>query len=302
MLKLLKQGSCFIFVLIILFLLSACTVPTNGNASPSAGVISVVAAEDFYGSIARQIGGEHVNVTSILSDPNVDPHSYEPAVKDATSVAKAKLVIANGGGYDSWIDKLLSSSASNDRTVIKVFDIAQVKLEDNEHVWYSIENAGTAAQGITDNLKKLDTAHAASYDSNLATFKQSLQQIQTKIADMKAKYAGTPVALTETIFMYQAGPLDLKVLTPPAFQQAVTEGEDPPASAIAEAETQIKEKQVKILIYNQQNDNTITARLRESAKSLNIPIVTITETMPKGKTYQTWMLDQLTSLETALGK
>lgn len=296
-----KKTALWASVIAILLVLSACGA-TGSGGNASANAISVVAAENFYGDIVSQIGGSHVAVTNILSDPNVDPHEYETNVRNATAVAKARLVIANGGGYDNWMDKLLASSPNSDRSVIKAFDVASTKLEDNEHVWYSVDNAQVIAGTIADKLKKLDPVNTTTYDSNLQRFKQALQPVQQKITEIKTKYANTPVALTETIFLYQAGPLGLHVLTPLEFEKAIAEGNDPPANTILEAENQIKQKQVKVLIYNQQTSTAITARLQNAAKEQNIPVVGITETMPAQKIYQAWMLDQLTALETALSK
>jgi len=200
------------------------------------------------------------------------------------------------------MDKLLSASPNSNRVVLKGFDIAQVKLPDNEHVWYSIVNVQTIAQAITAALKKLDAADAATFDSNLQTFKQSLVPVQHKIDEIKAKYAGTPVGLTETIYLYQAGPLGLNVLTPFAFQKAMAEGNDPPADSVVTAENQISKHQIKVLIYNEQTVTPSTTKLENDARAQHIPIVPVTETMPPGKTYQTWMLGQLKTLEQDLGK
>jgi zinc/manganese transport system substrate-binding protein len=198
------------------------------------------------------------------------------------------------------MDKILSGSPSSNRLVLKGFDIAQVKLPENEHVWYSIDNAATIAQGITNDLKKLDPVDAATFDSNLQTFKQSLQPIQQKINVIKTKYAETPVGLTETIYLYQAVPLGLNVLTPFAFQKAMAEGNDPPADSVVTADNQITHHQIKVLIYNEQTITPSTTKLENDAMAQNIPIVPVTETMPPGKTYQSWMLDQLNVLEQAL--
>jgi zinc/manganese transport system substrate-binding protein len=288
---------------IALFLLNACGGTTTGS-TPNAGsqTIAVVAAENFYGDMVKQLGGSHVDVQSILSDPNVDPHEYEANTKSALAVSKAQLVIENGGGYDGWMDKLLSSSPNSSRVVIKAFDVAKVKLPDNEHVWYSIDNAHTIAQAITDSLKKLDPANATEFDSNLQKFQAALQPVQQKIAEIKAKHASVPVGLTETIFLYQSGPLGLNLLTPPEFQKAIAEGNDPPANAVIIAENQITKRQIKVLIFNEQTITPITTKLENDAKSNNIPTVSVTETMPSSKTYQNWMLDQLNALEQALGQ
>jgi zinc/manganese transport system substrate-binding protein len=155
---------------------------------------------------------------------------------------------------------------------------------------------------MTNALKKLDTADASVFDHNFQTFDQSLQQIQQKLSKIKSKYAGTPIGLTETIYLYQAVPLGLNVLTPFEFQKAMAEGNDPPANTVVTAEDQITKHQIKVLIYNEQTVTPATTKLQNDARAQNIPIVPVTETMPPGKTYQTWMLDQLNTLEQALGR
>ena len=286
---------------VLLFLVSACSGGSAGSTTPSSStVINVVAAENFYGDIVKQLGGKFVGVTSIISNPNVDPHEYESSVKTAIMVSKAQLVIENGGGYDDWMDKILSGSPNSNRLVLKGFDVAQDKLPENEHVWYSIDNAATIAQAITNDLKKLDAADAATFENNLQMFKQSLQPIQQTIHAIKSKYAGTPVGLTETIYLYQAVPLGLNILTPFEFQKAMAEGNEPPADTFMTAENQITHRQIKVLIYNEQTVTPSTTKLENDARAQNIPIVPVTETMPPGKTYQTWMLDQLNVLEQAL--
>jgi zinc/manganese transport system substrate-binding protein len=296
-----KTSLWLAFSVIVVFLLSACSGGSAGSATPSSSrAITVVAAENFYGDMVKQLGGSHVSVTSILSDPNIDPHQYESNAQTAIQVSKAQFVIENSGAYDDWMDKILSGSPNSNRLVLKGFDVAQVKLPENVHVWYSIDNAATIAQAITNDLKKIDPADITTFDSNLQTFKQSLQPIQQKIVAIKSKYAGTPVGLTETIYLYQAAPLGLNVLTPFEFQKAMAEGNDPPADTVVTAENQINHHQIKVLIYNEQTITPSTTKLENDAMAQNIPIVPVTETMPRGKTYQTWMLDQLNTLEQAL--
>ncbi len=285
------------FSIVVVFLLSACGGTAGPGTPASSTAITVVAAENFYGDIVKQLGGSHVSVTSILSDPNIDPHQYESNAQTAIMVSQAQFVIENGGGYDDWMDKILSGSPNPNRLLLKAFDVAQVKLPENEHVWYSIDNAATIAQAITDDLKKLDAADAALFDSNLRTFQQSLQPIRQKIEEIKSKFAGTPVGLTETIYLYQAIPLGLNVLTPFEFQKAMAEGNEPPADTLVTAENQINQHQIKVLIYNEQTITPSTTKLENDARAQNIPVVPVTETRPPGKTYQTWMLDQLNTLE-----
>ena len=291
-------------ILILLFIVSACNGSGNGapssGASAAARVINVVAAENFYGDIVKQLGGSHVNVTSILSDPNVDPHEYTSSVQTALKVSQADLVLENGLGYDDWMDKLLASSPNSNRIVLTGGKIADHPLPDNPHVWYGVNNMPAIAQAITDALKKLDSSDAATFDSKLATFKQSLISLQHKIDEINLKYKGTPIALTETIYLYQTGPEGLTVLTPLAFMKANAEGTDPPADTVTALNNEISLKQAKILIYNIQTVTPITTHVEDAATKQHIPIVPVSETMPPGKTYQTWMMDQLNSLETAL--
>ena len=290
------------FLLALLFLLSACAGISGTSTTAASGTVNIVAAENFYGDIAKQLGGSHVAVTSILSDPSVDPHQYESSVPSAIAVSKAQLVIENGGGYDSWMDRLLAAAPSNNRLVVKGYDTAPLKLAENEHVWYSVDDVVAIAQVITDDLKKLDPGDAATFEHNLAIFQQSLTVIRQKVSEIRAKYNGTAVGLTETIYLYQTGPLGLNVLTPFAFQKAMAEGNDPPADSVITAENQINQQQIKVLIYNEQTVTPSTTKLENDARQQHIPIVPVSETMPVSKTYQTWMLDQLNVLEQALGK
>ena len=293
-------------LLACLFLFNACgsasTAASGGSSSDntSSRVINVVAAENFYGNITQQLGGSHVNVTSILSDPNVDPHEYTSNVQTAEKVSTADLVIENGLGYDDWMDKLLSASTAANRIVLVGGTLANHSLPDNPHVWYGLNNMPAIAQGISNALKKLDNADAATFDRNLTTFEQSLNSLQQQINAIHVRYNGTPIALTETIYLYQTGPEGLNVLTPFEFMKANAEGTDPPANTVTDINNSITDKQAKILIYNEQTITPITTNVQNEASKQNIPIVPVSETMPPNKTYQSWMGDQLTALSSAL--
>lgn len=296
-----RRASILLSIISIsVFLLSACVSSSPTSPSTSSKVLNVVAAENFYGNIVQQLGGSRVAVVSILSDPNADPHEYESSFKDAAAVSNADLVIRNGGNYDTWMDKLLSASPNPKRVVITASDVAVHKLPDNPHVWYGIDNVSSIAEAITASLKKLDAAGTATFSNNLSSFKQSLVAIQQKMSAIKARYAGTPVGLTETIYLYQTSPAGLNVLTPFEFEKAIAEGNDPPAATVATVNDQINKKQVKVLIYNEQTITPVTTNLQNEAKTQNIPIVPVTETLPRGKTYQAWMLSQLDNLQQAL--
>jgi zinc/manganese transport system substrate-binding protein len=295
----------FLFSLLIcLFLFAACGGSSDSSTSAankaSSHVINVVAAENFYGNITQQLGGSHVNVTSILSDPNVDPHEYTSNVQTAAKVSGANLVIENGLGYDDWMDKLLSASTNSSRVVLIGGTLAPHPLPDNPHVWYGLNNIPAIAQGITNALKKLDSADAPTFEHNLTAFEQSLTPLQQQINTIHTKYNGTPVALTETIYLYQTEAEGLDVLTPFGFMKANAEGTDPPADTVTSINNSINNRQAKILIYNEQTVTPITTNVQNEAKKQNIPIVPVTETMPPNKTYQSWMSDQLTTLTNAL--
>ena len=291
-----RSFSPLIFLIFVVFLLFVASV----LEAQSSRVINVVAAENFYGNIAQQIGGDKVTVTSIMSDPNVDPHEYESNVEDAKAIAAADLVIENGGGYDDWMDKLLSASPSGSRIVLKGFDLAVKHLPDNEHVWYNVDNAQAIAFTILRSLEKMLPQDATFFSKNNRAFQESLGPIRAKMAQISARFSGTPVGLTETIYLYQALPMGLKVLTPFEFQKAIAEGNDPPADTVVETENQIKEKKIRILIYNEQTVSPITTKAQADAKAANIPVVGVTETMPPGETYQSWMLRELDELRMAL--
>src|SRR5438046_5593579 len=191
----------FTLCIVSFFVLSACGGTPTGNGSTSnSQVIQVVAAENFYGDIVKQLGGSHVAVTSILSNPNVDPHEYESNVQTAIAVSKAQLVVENGNGYDAWMDRWLSASPNNSRVVLVGVNIADHKLPDNPHVWYGIENMPAIAHAITAALKKLDTADAPTLDSNLATSRQSLILLAQKNRQNNNNNIDAPRAYPETTY------------------------------------------------------------------------------------------------------
>jgi zinc/manganese transport system substrate-binding protein len=289
-------------VIVVYFTLRPGGSPRTAGKTALGGVIKIVAAENFYGNIAGQLGGNRVSVVSILSDPNVDPHEYESNVQDGIAVADAGIVIENGLQYDTWMDKLLSASPNPNRIVITAGKVAPDLLPGNPHVWYGIDNISAIAKSIADALEKIDPADKSFFENNLASFDHSLASVRQKMSEIRSKYAGTPVALTETIYLYQTRPMRLKVLTPFNFEKAVAEGNDPPAQSISVTNRQVSDRQVKVLIYNSQTVTPITTNLRNAARKNNIPVVPVSETMPQGLSYQAWMLNELDVLEHALSR
>ncbi len=274
--------------------------PGRGTAAPSASRPTVVAAENFYGDILGQLAGDHVSITSIISDPNVDPHEYESSARDGAAVARASLVVMNGLGYDDFMYRLMKAAPNPARKVIIVGTLVGHKGGDNPHVWYDPGTMPKVAAAMTDALSEIDPADSRSFHDRLGLFQGALRPLQDRIAEIRRRYGGAPVAFTEPVFAYMAAALDLRVITPEAFQRAVEEGEEPPASSIAQMDDQLRMHQAKVLLYNVQTVTPITTRVRQRAKQLGIPVVGVSETEPHGKSYQQWMLSQLENLEAAL--
>lgn len=277
----------------------ACGPP--GGSVRSSGAISVIAGENFWGSIALQLGGSRVNVQSVVTDPNADPHEYESSANDARAFAEARLVILDGAGYDDWGRKLLDANPASGRHVLTVADLLGKQVGDNPHFWYSPDYVVRVADAVTAQYRSIDPAGASYFDQRRAEFTTALQPYTDEIARIKVKYAGTPVGATEGIFAYLASALNLNLTTPPEFMNAVAEGNDPPASAVVEFEDQITTNRIKVLVYNVQTTTAVTTTVKALAASHHIPSVGVSETLqPENLAFQDWQLTQLDSLEAAL--
>lgn len=288
----------------LLFLLSACGSSSNSTSNTgnsSNGKIKIVAAENFYGEVAKAVGGDHVDVTNILDNPNADPHDFEPTPDVARKVSKAQMIIYNGVGYDAWMDKLINvDSSSKSKSITKVADDVMGKKEgDNEHIWYNPDTMPKLAKKIADDLAKLDPSHAQTYQKNAQTYITSLAPLQEKVQKLK-QTAGAKIDVSEPIFDYMANALNLDI-NDQKFSQAIDNGSEPSASDVAQLQSDIKDKKIKLLVYNTQNSGPMVNNLVKMAKSSGVPIVKVTETEPKGKTYLQWMNDQLDQVAKALG-
>lgn len=284
---------------------TASSSDTADAGSTTAGkTIKVVAAENFWGSIATQLGGTHVQVKSIINNPNADPHDYEPTAADGRLVAGAQYTIVNGIGYDAWADKLLSANPESGRTDLKVGDLVGIKPGGNPHRWYSPENVHQVIEKITADYKKLDPADAAYFDARKTTFEtKTLAPYNKLIADIKTKYANTPVGASESIVTLLAEGLGLKMLTPESFLDAISEGTDPTAKDKQTIDRQISQKQIKVYVYNSQNATPDVQAQLKAARAEGIPVATVTETLtPAGASFQAWQVRQLQGIEKALGQ
>ena len=276
-----------------------------GSAAEAAsGKVAVVAAEDFWGSIARQLGGEHANVTSIIADPDTDPHDYEAKPSDGATMATAQVAIVNGIGYDGWADKLLAANPSPSRKIVMVGDVVGVKDGGNPHQWYSPGSVNAVIDAITNALKQADPADAAYFDTQRQAYLTGgLKRYNDLRAQIKAQYGGTPVGASESIFAPLAGDLGLKLLTPESFLDAIAEGNDPTAGDKSTVDKQITGKQIKVFVYNSQNSTPDVAALVDKAKKAGIPVTTVTETLiPRGATFGDWQATQLQGLADALAQ
>jgi zinc/manganese transport system substrate-binding protein len=286
-------------------LLAAAFWSAGGAASVATAVpakVPVVAAEDFWGSIARQLGGDHAEVTSIIADPDADPHDYEATPQDGAVLASARVAIVNGIGYDGWADKLLAANPLPSRKVVDVGNVVGVKDGGNPHQWYSPTSVNAVIDAITDALKQADPADAAYFDTRREAFRSDgLKRYNDLRAEIKTRYGGTAVGASESIFAPMADGLGLKLLTPESFLAAVSEGNEPTARDKATVDGQITGKQIKVFVYNSQNSTPDVAALVDKAKKAGIPVATVTETLtPQGATFQDWQAGQLQSLADAL--
>ena len=283
--------------------LTACSTKASSNPDPS-GVIMVVAAENVWGSLAEQLGGGHVKVTSVINNPDADPHDYEPTAADGRAVADAALAIVNGVGYDAWADKLIGANKSSNRTVLNVGELVGVKAGGNPHRWYSPEDVRKVVDQITVDYKKIDPADAAFFDTQHDTvLNTNLKGYFAAIDAIRTRYSGTPVGASESIFALLAPALGLKLLTPGSALNAVTEGTDLTAADKATIDKQIKNKQIKVYVYNSQNATPDVQAQVDAAKKAGIPVATITETLtPAGGSFQDWQVAQLNVLKQALGE
>ena len=267
----------------------------------AAGPIPIVAAENFYGDVAQQVGGADVTVASILNNPDEDPHLFEASPSVARAMSAARIVIYSGIDYDPWVSKMLGAAHSINRKSIDVAALVGKKSGDNPHIWYDPRTMLTLAKTLANDLSGVDPAHRSDYEQRLARFRQSIKPIQAKIATLHARLAGTPVTATEPVFGYMFDALGMRVRNK-TFQLAVMNNTEPSASDVAAFEDDLKTHKVKLLVYNSQASDPIAERMMKLAKASHIPVVGAAETEPPGKTYQQWMASEFDAVDHALPK
>ena len=271
---------------------------TTGLASST---IQVVAAENFWGSLASQLGGSHVQVLSILTDPNADPHEYETNAADARAFSNVAYVIVNGAGYDNWASKLLAAGNHPNQKVLNVADLLGKKEGDNPHFWYNPRYVDTTVNQMYRDLVSIDPADTGYYAQRYVNLNQSLTANNAMILEIRQQFAGTRVASTEDIFVYLSDAMGLNLVSPPEFMQAVTEGNDPPVRSVTEFHQILENKSVTLLVYNTQTVTPTTENIRSLAKTNDVSIVGISETVqPANLSYQDWMNGEIVSIQNAL--
>lgn len=265
----------------------------------AASPITIVAAENIYGDIAAQIGGDHVAVSSILTNPNQDPHEFEVSPAVARELSGAQIAIENGIGYDPWMDQLLAASRNPDRSVIDAAALGGHKDDENPHVWYDLGTIKAFVRALTQDLIRRDPADAGDYRRRGQEFLNSLQPVENQIAALRARLAGKPVTATEPVFGYMFAALGLDVRNM-AFQWAVMNGTEPSASAVAGIENDLRQHRVILLLYNSQASDPVAERMRAIALQSGVPVIGATETEPPGIHYQAWVSGELASIAKAL--
>jgi zinc/manganese transport system substrate-binding protein len=280
----------------LLLALAVALTPLTALAEP----VTIVAAENFYGDVAKQLGGADVSVTSILSNPDQDPHLFEASASTARRIAEARIVIFNGADYDPWMPKLLSASPRPKRKMIDVASLVHKRAGDNPHLWYDPNTMPAVATTLVALLATVDSNHGADYERRLSKFEGALKPLNEKVAALRQKYAGVSITATEPVFGYMATAIGLDMRNED-FQVAIMNGSEPSPSQIAAFENDLRTRAVKVLLYNNQVSEEMTKKMQTIAKDSGVPVVGISETEPPATTFQEWMLSQLNALEAALG-
>lgn len=285
--------------------LTACVTGTPPAATGSStATIEVVAAENFWGSIAAQLGGSHVHVTSIIDSPDADPHEYEPTAADTRTIAGAQVVLINGVGYDAWATKAAAANPSSRRTTLTIGRLVGVPDDANPHRWYNPADVRAVIDALVAEYTRRDPSGSGYFTARKIAFERAALGDYTRtIAQIKTDYAGTPVGASESIFAMVAPALGLRLITPPRFLAAISEGNDPTAADKSTIDAQISGHKIKVYVYNSQNATPDVQAQIKQAKAAGIPVTSITESLvPPGVSYQRWQTAQLISLRDALAR
>lgn len=278
----------------------------GGASDGGTGRTTVVASTNVWGDIASVVGGDHVEVTSLISNPDADPHEYEASTRNQLALSKAAVVLENGGGYDDFMERMLTSAKNTSATVLNAVDISGLTATDgeelNEHVWYDFPTVQKVVDAIAQALGKADAAHADTFTANATALKAEIDALIGTEAELKTAHAGKGVAITEPVPLYMLDAIGLVNKTPAEFSEAIEEGNDVPADVLRETVALFDDKAVDLLAYNEQTSGPQTEAVLKAAQDNGIPEVGVTETLPKGKDYLTWMQANLDAIGGALSR
>jgi len=280
---------------------AACTSNASSANTASSTRIIAMGAENEYANVLSQVGGRYVQVSSILSNPNTDPHTFEASPQVAREVSAARLIVQNGLGYDSWMNKIESASPSQDRKVIDVQHVLGLPgSSPNPHLWYNPATMPAVARAIAADLSALQPAHAAYFRARLKAFDRSLTPWLNAIARFKATYPGATGANTEPVADFLLTAMGITNLTPFRFQADIMNGVEPAPQDIALENGLFSQHKVKVFVYNEQVTDALTTSIRQNAMKAGVPVVAVYETMPTGYTYQSWMLAETQAIQKAI--
>jgi zinc/manganese transport system substrate-binding protein len=284
--------------------LPACSSGPMTPTGARSHVLQVAAAENFWGSIASQLGGDHVEVTSIVDSPDADPHDYEPTTADARTIAAADVVLVNGVGYDAWASKIAAANDTPGQTVLDVGKLLGLTAGANPHRWYNPDDVSRVVSELTADYQRVDPDNATYFAQRRTAFDTTgTAAYRAAIDGIKTTYAGTPIGASESIVAMLTPALGLDLVTPPDFLRAISEGDDPTPADKALIDKQISGKQIAVYVYNSQNATPDIQAQVDEAKEKGIPVSSITETLvPADASWQDWQTAQLDSLRSALAK
>jgi zinc/manganese transport system substrate-binding protein len=286
----------------LLLCLAVLALAGCGSGGSRGGRLRVVAAENFWGSIAAQLGGDRVAETSVIVNPATDPHSYEATPSDARTMADAKVAVVNGIGYDNWASQLLDANPVSGRVVVTVGDVLGLHEGDNPHQWYSPTSVRRVIAAIVAAYDKADPGEAAYYRTREHAFEtKGLAHYDALLSEIKSRYAGVPVGYSESIFQPLGAYLGLKLMTPYGFAKSIAEGTDVSAQDVETVERQARDHQIDVWVYNSQNVTPEVSRVTAIARSAHVPVVTVTETLsPASLDFARWQARELSALLAAL--
>ena len=281
-------------------------------AAPSAGAsgapqqqgtrtLTVVASTNVWGDVVSKVAGPDVQVRSIISDPNADPHAYESTPADAQAISSADLVVYNGGGYDEFVDKALGADPASRGKAVEAFALRPDQAQENEHVWFDPATVDAVARQVSDRLGRLEPAQARGLTDRADSFSGQVDQIQQRFGAIGQARPAQKGLSSEPVPFYLERAAGIQDATPEDFSEAIEEETDPPAAAVAATDALLAGRGVNVLFFNPQTESPVTQNLRTLAQGAGIPVVEVTETLPAGKDYLTWLSDYRTSIAGAVG-